>query len=111
MNAFANRDLEVGRIEDAVTTLLDKQRLLRDPIIEFYGIEGIGKTTLLQKLRDRWSDRSDLSCVWTDIDKNPIDQFTTAKTLLAENKPVVVFIDALESANHDMLRTIEMHLS
>ena len=48
MNDFVNRETELALIDEAVEALLDKQRLLRTPIIEFYGVKGIGKTTLLE---------------------------------------------------------------
>jgi hypothetical protein len=112
MEAIANREEELSIIDEAVTTLLDRKRLLRTPIVEFYGIEGIGKTTLLTKVREQYRNQKQLSYVWTDIKENPSYQFVqTAKTLLADNKPVVVIVDSLDTASKDLLREIEESLS
>src|SRR2546428_6696716 len=112
MEDIANREEELSIIDEAVTTLLDRKRLLRTPIVEFYGIEGIGKTTLLTKVRDHYRNQEQLSYVWTDIKENPSYQFVqTAKTLLAKNKPVVVIVDSLDTASKDLLREIEESLS
>lgn len=111
MESFVNRDRELSLINEAVTTLLDRERLLRTPIVEFYGVEGIGKTTLLTKVRDHCSNQ-ELPFVWADIKKKPSNQFADpAKDLLAKDKPVVVIIDSLDAADKSLLSEIEVNLS
>src|SRR5207248_4673852 len=68
MSILVNRDEELQTIEGALDTLLDRKRLLRTPIIEFYGVEGIGKTILLKEVLQRCRGRH-LEPIWLDKDK------------------------------------------
>ncbi len=62
---FVNREKELRQISEAVETLQDEQRLLRTPIIEFSGVQGIGKTTLLDQVKVICDNKS-LLCVKED---------------------------------------------
>src|SRR5436853_7194479 len=60
MEQFVNREAEIGLIDRAFGELLDKEHLLRTPIIDFYGVEGIGKSSILKQVRqkcDKWNVR------------------------------------------------------
>ena len=49
MESFVNREAALKYIDDAFIMLQDKKRLLRTPIMDFYGVKGIGKTLFLKK--------------------------------------------------------------
>jgi hypothetical protein len=66
MELFVNREAELRLIDEALGTLLDRRRLLRTPIIEFYGVEGIGKTAMLKQIRRRCQEYN-LPCIWADV--------------------------------------------
>lgn len=53
-------------IDDSFRTLLDKNRLLRNPILEFYGVSGIGKTLLLEQIKERCQDTM-LPYIWMSL--------------------------------------------
>ena len=44
MERFVDRKAELQMIDHAFGDLLSKNRILRTPILDFYGVEGIGKT-------------------------------------------------------------------
>lgn len=53
MVTFINREAERELIEDSLRALGDYRNiLLRTPIINFYGIDGIGKTSIVQHIED-----------------------------------------------------------
>lgn len=66
MESFVDRETALKYINDAFETLQDEKRLLRTPIIDFYGIGGIGKTSLLKKVQQRCQDEQ-LRCIWVDV--------------------------------------------
>src|SRR5690242_17722575 len=66
MSVFVNRDREMRLIDDSFRALLDKNRLLRNPILEFYGVSGIGKTLLLEQIKERCQDRQ-LPYIWVNL--------------------------------------------
>src|SRR2546421_2207521 len=65
MESFVDRETALKYIDNAFETLQDKKRLLRTPIIDFYGIGGIGKTSLLKKVQQRCQDEQ-LRYIWID---------------------------------------------
>ena len=110
MKYFVNREAELTLIDDATEALLDKQRLLRTPIVEFYGVEGIGKTTLLLEVEERCRVKQ-LECLWAGPKGQTVDQcFSEARRVLEGKKPVVVILDALDTANKEQLQGIETGL-
>jgi len=53
MITFTNRKNELEIIKDSLRALRDYRNiLLRTPIVDFYGIDGIGKTSILQHIED-----------------------------------------------------------
>jgi hypothetical protein len=53
MVSLVNRETEKSILNDALRTLRNYQQdILRTPIIDFYGITGIGKTAILQHVED-----------------------------------------------------------
>ncbi|TMC20828.1 MAG: ATP-binding protein [Chloroflexi bacterium] len=109
MQHFVNREAELKLIDQATEALLDKQRLLRTPIVEFYGVEGIGKTTLLQAI-EKQCQLKHVECLRTDPREPLLDQCFSDAKVLAKKKPVVVILDALDTANQQQLRNIETGL-
>jgi hypothetical protein len=131
MSVFVDRDQEMRMIDDAFQLLQDKERLLRTPILEFYGISGIGKTLLLEQIKER-CQTSHLPWLWTDLGKTSgtwqsnvtaqvkkylqqetIEQEQSAagaiKTLLKRG-PVVMLFDAIDEASLEQVREIEVLL-
>ena len=49
---FVNREKELNFVRQAINALVERGALLRDPLIEFYGASGTGKTWLLLKIKD-----------------------------------------------------------
>ena len=109
MGKFVNRDEELTLIESSVDTLCDRSHLLRTPIIEIYGVDGIGKTTLLKMVQEKCKDKP-LKCIWED-QSTSYSFVRRPKELLKEKEPVVVLLDALDAANEDQLPEIEAGLS
>src|SRR5258708_36522050 len=66
---FVNRDSELRVIDRAFDSLLDEGRLLRTPIIDFCGVGGIGKTSILREVKKRCQKRN-LSCIWVDANQS-----------------------------------------
>src|SRR5271166_3277785 len=56
MTSFVNRVPELSLIEEAFGDLLNDERLVRTPIIDFYGVEGIGKTSILAKVIEKCNE-------------------------------------------------------
>jgi replication-associated recombination protein RarA len=52
MHSFINRGVELQLIEDACDNLRKSEPFLHTSIIDFYGVEGIGKTSMLEKAVD-----------------------------------------------------------
>src|SRR6266498_5603612 len=106
---FVNRYQELQQIETAVAILQDKQRLLRTPIIEYHGVQGIGKSMLLQQIKALCDNKN----LFTIVGK--AEQFSTsalddAQSLLEKREPVVVILDALDDASAEQLQEIETAL-
>ncbi len=138
MENFVNRNNELRYIDDAIDALQDKDSLLRTPIIELCGVGGIGKSSLLAEVEQRCTSRS-LPCIRVNINKqidnfsqqlitqarqysdsfpssstNPDDTATssalTATRALMQHGPIVLLLDAVDSASADVLHDIELLL-
>ncbi|GHO92588.1 hypothetical protein KSF_026360 [Reticulibacter mediterranei] len=108
---FVNREEELRLINSAVTTLQSRQ-LLQTPIIEFYGVQGIGKTMLLKHIEMQCSEKH-LSCVATDLTQGEeaiTRSVGDARTLLDMHQPVVMILDSLDATSPAMLQGIEAEL-
>lgn len=62
MDTFINRKDELQLIEMAFNALLYKNTLLSTPIIDFFGIDGIGKTRIVKEI-EKMCRKKDLSCI------------------------------------------------
>jgi hypothetical protein len=128
MEPFVNRKNELKLIYASFDALLDKKRLLRTPIIEIQGVEGIGKTSLLRQVERRcydtklphiWVDMGQsLSSVGDDIvtqvkkytheDKIYLEQSPVRATkALLEQGPLVMLFDSVDTAGTEQLGMIE----
>src|SRR5437899_12239239 len=91
---FVNREKELRQINEAVETLQDEQRLLRTPIIEFSGVQGIGKTTLLQQVK-AICDRKKLLCIMKNAEQITSHDFNHVGSLVRK-EPVAVILNSLD---------------
>lgn len=103
---FVNREKEIQGIEDAIRILKDGEMLLRTPIIEFCGVQGIGKSMLLRRIASLCIEE-DLFCRTIEAKHFTPEIFTAAKPLLNKVEPVVIIIDALDAADAEQLQEIE----
>src|SRR2546430_12526139 len=106
---FVNREKELGQITEAVETLQDEQRLLRTPIIEFSGVQGIGKTTLLQQVKAICDSKS-LSCIMANAEQITSSDFNRIESLVRKG-PAAIILDSLDAVGNEQFQTIEMRLS
>ena len=134
MEDFVNREDEIALIGEAFNALHNRQSLLRTPIIEFYGVGGIGKTVILKKVQEKCIEER-LSYIWADARQNPqtfLDtmleqvgnyaiqksniengkgdlspQFIGSTKTLLKREPLVILMDSLDSASQDQLNWIE----
>ena len=128
MTVFVDRDREMRLIDDSFRTLLDKKRLLRNPILEFYGVSGIGKTLLLEQIKER-CHVTHLPCIWINLagkkgtfqgdiveqvkaylqtESVQLEQSAVRDTkVLLEQGPVVMLFDAIDEASSEQVLEIE----
>src|SRR5579859_205021 len=128
MSVFVDRNREMELIEESFHILLDENRLLRNPILEFYGVSGIGKTFLLEQIKER-CHATDLPYIWIDLTENKgtfqVDIISQVKDYLKEDNaqfaesavrstkalleqgPVVMLFDAIDEASTKQKREIE----
>ncbi|MBV9712370.1 MAG: ATP-binding protein [Ktedonobacteraceae bacterium] len=136
MESFVNREAALKHIDDAFLTLQDKKRLLQTPIMDFYGVKGIGKTLFLKKVQQRCQDER-LRCIWLDGSQSNLDraraiaqqvqqsgvtlpfedesdhspyQSASAVRILLQREPVVMLCDALDTNNKDQQSWLEILL-
>jgi hypothetical protein len=138
MEGFVNRDYELKHIDEAINALQDKNSLLRTPIIELYGVGGIGKSFLLAEVERRCTHRR-LPCIRVNIDQktanfsqqlihqvhqhsghhSPSDKKMdslsttsplTASKFLMQRSPLVLLLDAIDSTDTKVLNDIEVLL-
>ncbi len=111
MHKFVNREEELELIKDALDILCEGRLLLRAPIIEFYGVEGIGKTTLLKEIKGK-CDNKQVPCLWEDLEVSSSNHFLNAvEQLVNEKKPIVLILDSLDRTDEGRLLTITERLS
>ena len=137
MESFVNRETALKYIDDAFITLQDKKRLLRTPIMDFYGVKGIGKTLFLKKVQQRCQEEQ-LRCIWLDAsqsnpdraraialqvqqygvtlpfedddDHSPYQSASAMRVLLLQREPVVMLCDALDTNDKDRQKWLEILL-
>ncbi len=125
MNTMINRESEIRVLEGAITALLDPNVLLRMPIVEFYGIDGIGKTTLLSNAFEMCKNNN-ISCVWVEPDLNTpglnvkIGQESSLFSNIefqefiekrSKRERFVTFVDLLDNSNERQYQQIENFLT
>lgn len=133
MESFVDREIALKYIDSAFETLQNKKRLLRTPIIDFYGIGGIGKTFLLKKVQQRCQEEQ-LRCIWVDAsegisnvshqgirqaqqysiplsfgdsDTNSLPEFISAMKSLLKRGPVVLLFDSIDTSDKEQLNWLE----
>lgn len=131
MEVFVDRKVELQHIDALCQTLQERKQLLRTPVVEVQGVEGIGKTTLLKQVEARCHELH-LRSIWVDIEKDPanvaqeiitqVQQYTqgeeasfelsplSATKVLLEQGPVAMLIDSVDTADSEQLRAIEVFL-
>ncbi len=136
MDRFINREPELRLIEDAIGDLLNTDTFLRTPIIDFFGIDGIGKTSILKKIVQT-CDKHRIRYIWADASKNVpaffyeiIDQAQQYSEVLPRSDesnlqhqsvavtqellkkgPLVILLDAVDATNEARLVPIEEMLN
>jgi hypothetical protein len=93
MESFVNREAALKYIDDAFVMLQDKKRLLRTPIMDFYGVEGIGKTLFLKKVQQRCRDKH-LSCIWLDGSQSVAERARAIVQQVEQSGIILPFEDA-----------------
>lgn len=128
MSVFVDRERELKMIADSFKILQDKNRLLRNPILEFYGVSGIGKTLLLKEIKILCSHNK-FPSIWIDlvrkrdvIQDEVVNQVrgylpaydaqfepsaVNATKALLKQGPVVMLFDAVDEVNSTQLLEIE----
>ncbi len=113
MESFINREPELRLITSALDDLLNKEHLLRTPIVDFYGISGIGKTSILRKAMQKCSE---MQLPYVDINaslglKDTLEQSIELSKNLLERGPLVMLLDAVDVANKSQLAQLEKMLA
>lgn len=131
---FVNRENELKLIEEAFDALTQQKQMLRTPILELYGIGGIGKTSLLRQIEKR-CHTVPMPCVWVDIKNSErnvgklaqqivfqVQKYISTDDIADESSPVaatrallnqqptVMLFDALDMASQEQLHELEMWL-
>jgi hypothetical protein len=128
MKLFVNREPELKLIDESFQALLNKERLLRTPIIEVQGVGGIGKTSLLKQVEQRCQN-TQLPYIWVDVSQHPsnveaeiisqVKRYTGtsdnkdfsnaiyAMKALLKQSPAVMLLDAVDTAETTQLSLIE----
>jgi predicted ATPase len=104
-----NREKELRQISEAVETFQDEQRLLRTPIIEFSGVQGIGKTTLLQQVKAICDNKS-MTCIIGNAKQMTSHDFDRVESLIKE-EPVTIILDSLDTVDNAQFQVIETRMS
>lgn len=135
MQSFVNRETELQIIDKAFDALIDKKSLLRTPIVDFYGVEGIGKTAILKKIEQKCNDLN-IPNIWANASLD-IPQFSreitqqlqtkyrvelqndeedwshrplNATRALLERGPVVMLLDSVDTTDVEQVRWLETML-
>lgn len=131
MAIFVNRENELNFIGGAVQALLDDNRVLHTPIIEIYGVGGMGKTALLKQVA-LYCDQNSLPCISIDMGHASVnleddlitkirehlpDQSSIMRQsavsiarVLLEKGPAVMLFDAMDSASPEQLNVLQLLL-
>jgi hypothetical protein len=131
MVSIVNREAERILIDDAFRALRNyKEDLLRIPIIDFYGVKGIGKTAILKYIEQKCKDQ-DICCILVDAsqnadnlpeeiirqvqqynihltahDENSLQLSQQATKMLLADGIAVMLLDAVDASNEELLGQI-----
>lgn len=135
MESFVNRETELQIIDKAFDALIDKKSLLRTPIVDYYGVDGIGKTAILEKIEQKCNDHN-IRYIWANASKDilhfsgeitqqvqtkyrvelpndeedwshrPLD----ATRALLERGPVVMLLDSVDTTDIEQVSWLETML-
>lgn len=113
MESFINREPELRLITSALDDLLSQEHLLRTPIVDFYGISGIGKTSILRQAVQKCNE---MQIPYIDINassgmKDTLEQSIELSKNLLEQGPLVMLLDAVDVANKGQLAQLEKMLA
>src|SRR2546421_11323859 len=100
---FVNREKELRQVREAVETLQDEQRLLRTPIIEFSGVQGIGKTTLLEQIEAICQDKG-IPYIKENAERITAHDFNYMESLI-KTGPAAMILDSLDAASSEQFQT------
>jgi hypothetical protein len=105
MVSLVNREEEKSLLEDALRTLLNQQDILLTPILDFYGIVGIGKTAILQHVEDLCKQHN---IAFISIDVSQGADFFSREIILQAQKyePVSLLYDDLLLQSKGALETL-----
>lgn len=134
MIRFINREAEMTLIDDAFEALRDyNESLLRTPIVNFYGVEGIGKTAIVKHVESKCKDQNvqyilietikdardlsyklfrqvkkyNISLSFADEeDANLSQQSINATKALLKQGTVVMLLDAVDATNEELVAQI-----
>lgn len=132
LDHFVNRDSELHFILEQCLESLRGNRPINPQFIEFRGVWGIGKTTILKRI-EHHCDKEDFHPIWVEVRSTPdyvfraiadqvrsryavsfkpegdaLDEsLVAARALLEKYGRVVIFIDALDAAGEEYLKNIE----
>jgi hypothetical protein len=133
-----NREKELELVQIAFDTLIHKKNLLSTPIIDFFGIAGIGKTRILQEISAKCVE-NDLPCIKLDGSQNisrissavlqqtnkyrqksskkptvrksdSHAQTVNAIKVLLQYKPVVILLDSIDTSDVSLVNWIKITL-
>lgn len=135
MVSFVDRETELVLIDETLRALQNYQEVpLRTPIIDFYGVEGIGKTTLLETVEQK-CQKLFIRCIrikigtsfqqflqtlyqeFTEIypvsilqDTPLLQMVVSGINQLLEQGAIVLLIDAVDTGNEDFVQQLEVLL-
>ncbi len=133
MIRFVNREAEMTLINDAFKALQNyKENLLRTPIVNFYGVEGIGKTAIVKHVEQKCKDhhvqyilietikdahdlsyelfqqvkRYNVSLSFDEDEEDLSQQSINATKALLRQGTVVMLLDAVDATNDELIAQI-----
>ncbi|BCL77975.1 hypothetical protein ccbrp13_04400 [Ktedonobacteria bacterium brp13] len=133
MESFVNRVPELMLVENALGDLLSEERLLRTPIIDFCGVTGIGKSSILSRVHQRCTEHK-LVCIYANVgqdmsefsseiwkqagqdiaqqpvlpsDNDKLEYSIQLSQTLLKRGPLVMLLDAVDATNKGLFACIE----
>jgi thymidylate kinase len=134
---FINREKEFQLVENTFNALLDSESVPATPLIDFFGIDGIGKTKMLKQIEYMCKKR-EIAYIWLDVSieksrfissiskqmqkykiNNEYSESDASKSgfytsslqaielLLGKKPPVVVLLDSIDITNQHQFDWVE----